>query len=317
MEPARIVVVGSSNTDFVMRVPQLPEKGETILGTGLSIGGGGKGANQAVAAARLGAQVTFVAKLGDDTNGQRALSSYKDEGVDTRHILWDLEEPSGIAMILVDSSGENMIAVAPGANRRLMPADIASAEEAIKNSDCLLIQLEVPIDTVAEAVSVARRHAVRVVLNPAPATRLNRSVLGMVDVLTPNMSEAAGLSGQAVTGPGDAARAARQLANQGSTAVVITLGAQGALAYNRGEATWVPAYRVEEVDSTAAGDAFSAALAVALARGLSLLDSARYANAVGGLTVTKPGAMASLPREPEVRAFLASSGPQPEPVQIR
>jgi ribokinase len=317
MDVPRVVVVGSSNTDFVLRVPHLPGRGETVLSTDLSVGGGGKGVNQAVAAARLGAHVTLVARVGDDVTGRKALHDIKHEGVEVRDIRLTRSGSSGIAMILVDPAGENMIAVAAGANLALSPADIVRAESAIKMSDCVLIQLEIPLESVVAAASMARRHAVRVVLNPAPAAKLDPSLLAMVDVLTPNTSEAASLANETVANPAEAARAAQRLCDLGARAVVITMASQGALVFAQGEAVLIPAFRVKEVDSTAAGDAFSAALAVALARGLSLIEAAQQASAAGALTVTKLGAMASLPSEAEIREFLASYGMPPGPIPMK
>jgi ribokinase len=299
----RIVVVGSSNTDMVVRVPHLPAAGETVLGGSFVMSAGGKGANQAVAAARLGANVALVARVGQDLFGEAALTGFRREGVETRFIMVDPEAASGIALICVDASGENSIAVAPGANARLSPDDIVHARQTIETADALLLQLEVPLETVLVAAETAHRAGVRVILNPAPApsSPLPARLLACVDVLTPNESEAAILSGETVVRE----QQARLLIEQGAAAVVITLGAQGALAVTVDAAQHVPGFSVKAVDTTAAGDAFNGGLAIALADGMPLAEAARFANACGALAATRLGAQPSLPTASEVQAFLA------------
>ncbi len=298
-----IVVVGSSNTDMVVRLPRLPAKGESIIGSEFIMPAGGKGANQAVAAARLGARVTFVARLGADIFGDKALAGFTREGLVTDFITRDAEAPSGVALIFIDANGDNMLAVAPGANARLSPADVDRAASAIASADALVLQLETPLDTVAHALRLARRHGVRTVLNPAPAQLLSADLLQLVDVLTPNEHEAALLCGDATLTP---SLAARRLIAMGVGAVVVTLGADGALIVTPQREDHAPGYPVTAVDTTAAGDAFTAALACALARGEPLFAAARYANVVGALTVTKMGAQPSLPTLADVRTFLAA-----------
>ncbi len=303
MQP-KIVVVGSSNTDMVVRLPRLPAKGESIIGGEFFMPAGGKGANQAVAAARLGAQVTFVARLGADLLGDKALSSLQSEGMDTRFIVRDPDVPSGVALIIVDKNGDNILAVAPGANARLSPANVERAAVIIAAADALVLQLEIPLDAVQRALSIARRHGVRTVLNPAPAQPLPADVLALVDVLTPNEHEATLLCGE----PGQTIeQAARLLLAMGVGTVVATLGDKGALiaTHECEEETRVPGFKVKAVDTTAAGDAFTAALACALARGDALPAAVRFANAVGALTVTKMGAQPSLPTATEVQTFIA------------
>ncbi len=300
----RVVVIGSANTDFVVQVAQLPARGETVLGGRFLTARGGKGANQAVAAARLGAQVTFVARLGQDNLGREAAQAYQEEGIYTGFLAWDESEPSGVALILVDQGGENMIAVAPGANARLSPADVQAAEEAIRAAECVLLQLEIPLATVEAAVELARRYERRVILNPAPAARLPASLLNKVSLLTPNQTEAQTIAGLAAALPPE--ETARRLAEAtGVKEIVLTLGSQGCLVASQGQAQRVPAFPVEPVDTTAAGDAFNGALAVALARGLGLLEAARFANAAGALAATRPGAQPSLPRLAEVERLIA------------
>lgn len=300
----KVVVIGSANTDFVVQMEELPARGETVLGGKFLTARGGKGANQAVAAARLGAEVTFVARLGQDNLGREAAEAYHAEGIHTDTLVWDHEAPSGVALILVNKKGENMIAVAPGANGRLSPADIQAAEEAIRAADCVLLQLEIPMEAVQAAVALAHRHGKRVILNPAPAASLSPHLLKMVDVLTPNETEAKALAGV----QGDAAPEviAIQLSQKtGVRTIVMTLGFQGALVLDGGQASRVPAFRITPVDTTAAGDAFNGALAVVLARGESIVEAARYGCAAGALSATRPGAQPSLPTEEEVQMLLA------------
>ena len=298
---ARIVVVGSSNTDMVVRVPHLPAAGETVLGGTFVMAAGGKGANQAVAAARLEAGVTLVARVGQDLFGEAALTGLRREGIDTRFITVDPEAASGIALIYVDASGENSIAVAPGANARLSPDDILHARQTIETADALLLQLEVPLETVLAAAETAHRAGVRVILNPAPSSPLPARLLPCLDVLTPNESEAAFLSGEAGAGE----RQAQRLIEQGAGTVIVTLGAQGALVATSDDAQQVPSFAVKALDTTAAGDAFNGGLAVGLADGMPLAEAARFANACGALAAMRLGAQPSLPTASEVRAFLA------------
>jgi ribokinase len=301
----RVVVVGSANTDFVVRVPRLPTPGETVLGGAFATAAGGKGANQAVAAARLGAAVTFVARLGRDAWGDAALAGYAAEGIECHHLTRDEAHASGVALIVVDARGENLIAVAPGANAALRPGHVAAAEAAIREADVLLAQLEVPLETVAAAVALARRHGVRVVLNPAPAQPLPDTLVAGV-VLTPNETEAARLLGEGV-GPEpnrSAEAAAGRLLARGAEAVVVTLGARGALVATAAGSRPVPGFRVEAVDTTAAGDAFNGALAAALARGEALEAAVREACAAGAVAATRAGAQPSLPRPVDLRLLL-------------
>jgi ribokinase len=302
----KIVVVGSANTDMVVSVDHLPKPGETVLGGRFFSVQGGKGANQAVAAARLGAEVTFVARLGRDDLGRAAADAYRADGINLDYLIWDDAVPSGVALILVNAAGENIIAVAAGANGQLSPADVKAAEAAIRQADVLLIQLEIPLSTVQAAAQLARQYGVRVVLNPAPAAALPPELLALVDVLTPNETEAAILTqGFAQGNAADPLDLAQQLqAISGVATIVMTLGSQGALLLDGGRATIIPTHRVKPVDTVAAGDAFNGALAVALGRGDALTDAIRFANAVGAISVTRAGAQTSLPTLDEVTAFL-------------
>lgn len=307
---ARIVVVGSANVDLVAQTPHLPEPGETVLGSGFMTAMGGKGANQAVGAARLGAAVTFVARVGDDAFGQQCLAAYAREGIDTRYVNITPETPTGIALIAVAADGENTIIVASGANMTLTPDDVARAEPAFQGADVLVLQLEVPLETSIAAARLAHRHNLRVVLNPAPAQRLPDELLREIDIITPNRIELAQmmrLSEAEVQALPDAELAHTAL-KLGPPAVVITLGAEGALVADSGGWIRVPAFEVRAVDTTAAGDAFNAGLAVALARGADLVDAVRYANACGALAATKLGAQPSLPTGAEVERLLHTVG---------
>jgi ribokinase len=297
MPRPKIVVVGSANTDMVVRTDHLPTPGETVLGGKFIMTAGGKGANQAVAAARLGAEVTFVARLGRDVFGDRSLAGYQAEGINTAYIVRDDEEASGVALIVVDAAAENIIAVAPGANGRLSPDDVRAAERAIVVADGILLQLEIPLETVRAAIELARRHHVRVILNPAPARALPDEMLSAVDVLTPNENEAARMLGEQVDAPLEA------LIARGVRHIVMTCGAEGCAVISKGERQRVAGFQVEAIDTTGAGDCFNAALAVALARGQTLTDAAQYANAAAALAVTHFGAQIAMPTDEEVREF--------------
>lgn len=299
---AKIVVVGSSNTDMVAMAGHIPAPGETVMGARFFTAAGGKGANQAVAAARLGADVTIIACVGDDAFGQAAVEGFKAEGIDTRHIVVDPDTPSGIALITVDAKGENAITVAPGANARLTPAHVRSAEGAIREADALLLQLEIPLDAVAAAAAIARDADTLVILNPAPVPDggLPPELLAITDVLVPNETEAAKLAGQSGLNAEDAVRA---LLRAGCRRVVVTLGSRGALAANSDATFAIPSPKVEAVDTTAAGDAFCGALAVALAEGQRFEDAVRFAVKAAALGVTAAGAQPSLPSRRAVEEF--------------
>jgi len=302
----KITVIGSLNIDLVVQVPRMPAPGETIAGHGFHIIPGGKGANQAVAAAKLGAQVTMVGRVGDDSFGQMQRRGMEALGIRIEFLITDEEEPTGTALIMVDAQGQNSIVVVSGANGRLTPADVEAARPAIGASDAVLLQLENPISTVQHAAEVARELGVPVVLNPAPAPRqqLSRQLLRNVDYLIPNEFEATALAGIQVTSQDSAKRAAAYLRAQGVETVILTLGAQGALAISPQGTIYAPAFSVQAVDTTAAGDAFVAAFGVALCEGQPLPEALRFANAAGALTVTRLGAQPSLPSREEVEAFL-------------
>lgn len=303
MDTGRVVVVGSSNTDMIVRTQRLPLAGETVLGEDLVTAAGGKGANQAVAAARLGAEVAFVARLGCDNLAEASLLNFRREGMDVRYVFQDDQAPSGVALIIVGLNGQNIIAVSPGANRRLSPGDVEMAAGEFKRAKVVLLQLETPLETVQTAARLGRAAGARVILNPAPASPLPDELFRLVDILTPNESEAFLLSGESTP-----EAAAASLLKCGPETVIITLGEAGALVAEKGRAMQrVAGFRVEAVDTTAAGDAFNGGLAAALARGEALPEAVRYAHAVAALSVTRLGAQPSLPRADEVMQFLVGS----------
>lgn len=302
----RVLVVGSSNTDMIIRVPRIPRPGETVLGGAFAMAGGGKGANQAVAAARAGGRVSFVARVGDDVFGDRALADLGAAGIDTRFVFRTPGTASGIALISVDDRGENSISVASGANALLSPADIERAAEAFASADILLLQLESPLETVEAAVGEATKRGVPVILNPAPARPLDDDLLRLIAILTPNESEAEVLSGIAAADEGGAMRAAARLRERGPRAVVITLGERGVYASAPEFEGPIPASSVRPVDSTAAGDVFNGALAVALAESKPLTAALRFAQAAAAISVTRLGAQPSAPTRAEIDAFLAA-----------
>jgi ribokinase len=305
---ARIVVAGSANVDLVVRTPHIPRPGETVLGRDFVTALGGKGANQAVGAARLGAKVIFLARVGKDSFGTQCLEGYEKEGINTSYITLDPDEATGVALISVANDGENSIAVASGANMRLTPELIQAASEAFVGADGLLLQLEIPVESVIEAARLGRKNGVPVVLNPAPAQALPSDLLNVIDVLTPNRIELAqllGISEDDVMGMDDE-RLAKSALGLGVPSAVITLGKEGALAAGSWGWARVPSFLVDAVDTTAAGDAFNAGLTVALGRGMTdLPEATRYACACGALATTRFGAQPSLPYEKDVQRLLA------------
>jgi ribokinase len=261
---------------------------------------GGKGANQAVAAARLGGNVTFVAKLGNDIFGSQAFAHLEKEGIDCRHIRTDPSAASGVALITVDQRGENSIVVAPGANALLSAADIIAAQEAIQQSDIILVQLEIPLETVEYLIQLAAERSKRVILNPAPARELPNSLLKQLALITPNATEAELLTGIPVRDPATASQAAKVLGEKGVPIVIITLGGNGALVWDGKTSTHLLPPPVKAVDTTAAGDIFNGALAVALGEGMDLPEAVAFANQAAALSVTRLGAQTSAPRRSEV-----------------
>ena len=299
MKPS-IVVIGSSNTDMVIQADHLPAPGETIIGGKFFMNAGGKGANQAVAASRLGGNVTFIAKTGNDSLGEQAFQLFKSENINTSHILRDPQLPSGVALITIDKHGENNIVVASGANSSLLPEDLVDAEQVIKTAAVVLMQLEIPLATVEYISHFAARAGVKFILNPAPACQLSDSILEGLFLLTPNENEAGILTGVSVIDLDTAKEAAQKIIERGVRNVIITLGAKGALILSKGVFTHVPSMPVKAVDTTAAGDVFNGALAVALAEGNDFLQATEFACKAAAISVTRLGALQSAPTIEEV-----------------
>ena len=299
----QILVVGSSNTDMVIKAAHLPRPGETILGGTFFMNPGGKGANQAVAIARLGGSVTFICKTGSDIFGHQSQQLFEEEGINTSYVFSDSGNPSGVALITVDEKAENCIVVASGANANLLPSDLEKAEEAIERADLVLMQLEVPMETVCFVADIAWQKGKKVILNPAPAHPLPADLLRHLYLITPNETEAEMITGVKITDESSAGEAARALSGMGVQHVIITLGSKGALIYSNGKAEMVPALKVEAVDTTAAGDVFNGALTVALSEGRSLKEAARFACKASAISVTRVGAQSSAPYRNEVDIF--------------
>lgn len=295
-----IVVVGSLNMDLVVRSERHPRPGETLLGSDFRTFPGGKGANQAVAAARVGGIVSMVGRVGTDDFGSALLANLASNGVNATSVLRDAEAATGVALITVSHDGQNTIIVSPGANGRLAPVDIANAAQAFEGAGVLLLQLEIPVPAVIRAVEEGRRRGITVILNPAPAQALDESLLRMVDILVPNQHELALLTGES-----DLETAVTAMQAMGVRTAIVTLGGDGVLIAEGSDRTHLPAHTVEVVDTTAAGDAFVGAFGVALAQGRSLIEAARWGSAAGAIAVTRAGAQPSLPSRSEVEAMLA------------
>lgn len=298
----KILVVGSANMDMVISAPHFPQPGETIAGYGFMTNHGGKGANQAVAAARLGAKTAFVGKVGDDQFGQAMTTMMNKEGIDTSALSTANNVPTGVALITTVPNGENTIIIEPGANAQLTPEDIEQAETLFKDAGIVLMQLETPIPTLAKAAELAKQNGAYVVLNPAPApvTPLPSALLQNVDMLIPNETEAAAISGVAVTDDGDIPLAMERLHSMGIKDVIITLGSKGACASTGGKCVKVEAVKVDAVDTTAAGDTFCGALCTALLQGKDLEDAMHYGCKAAAISVTRRGAQMSMPRKEEI-----------------
>lgn len=295
-----ITVIGSSNTDLVVQTPSFPKPGETIMGDAFNTFAGGKGANQAVAAARLGGDVSFIAKVGQDDFGDAAIKGFENDHINTKFIYRDETQPSGVAIIMIDSSGENVIVVSPGANNELKPDDIDMASEAIVQTDMVLVQLEIPIETVSRVLYLATEKGKKVVLNPAPASILEDDLFTMIYVITPNETEVELLTSIKVTDEASASRAASVLLKKGVQNVLITLGEKGAFFKNDIEEFLVPTTEVEVIDTTGAGDTFNGALTVALSEGKSWREAIAFANSAAGISVSRLGAQASVPYKKEL-----------------
>jgi ribokinase len=307
----RVTVMGSYVADLAFRIERLPTWGETRMGESFQLGPGGKGSNQAVAAARAGAHVSFISKLGSDPFGEIARTLYREEGIDTQYIF-SSPNPTGAAAILIDAAkGENAIVVVPGACFELTPAEVDQATALIAASAIFVAQLELPLLTVEHGLTLAHSHRVLTILNPAPAASLPSSIYPLCDYLTPNETEASTLTGIAVTDLASAEEAATALLARGVRNIILTLGAQGALIKNSTLTHHVPVVDAGPVvETTGAGDAFNGGLATALAEGMDIIAATRFACAVGGISVTRPGTAPSMPRRPEINALLTHLGPR-------
>lgn len=298
---AKIVVVGSFNMDLTSYMERLPRLGETIHGRHFQTGPGGKGSNQAIAAARLNADVTFVGRIGTDIFGDSAVAQWEKDGINTRYVLRDAEVPTGVAPIWVeDSTGRNAIVIASGANLKLTPEDVDASAEAVARADVLVTQLEISLDSAAYALKLAKQSGVRTILNPAPAAALPDDIIALADIITPNETELEVLS--RLSGS-DVESAARLLLKRDDQVIIVTLGEQGAQVVTKTGSVRIPAFPVQAVDTTGAGDCFTGALAVALAEAQPMNEAVRFANAAAALCVTKPGTAASMPTRAEVEAL--------------
>ncbi len=290
-----IVVVGSSNTDMVIKCEHLPAPGETILGGNFFMNAGGKGANQAVAAARLNGDVTFIAKVGNDVFGKQAIDLFKNENINVDYVFTDGKNPSGVALINVDAKGENCIAVAQGANGNLLVNDLINLSSVLEKADIILVQLEIPIETIEYVAAIAKQNNKTFIVNPAPACKLSDELLSKISIITPNEKEAEMLTGILINNIDSAKLAAKFLASKGIPIVIITLGAEGALLYQNDEFNVIPSHKVNAIDTTAAGDVFNGALAVSISEKNNLIDAVKFANYAAAVSVTRLGAQGSAP----------------------
>jgi len=300
MNRKNIVVIGSTNMDMVVKASHMPRPGETVLGGSFFMNPGGKGANQAVAIARLGGEVTFLSKIGNDIFGAQSIELFNSEGINSDYLLRDEEYPSGVALITVDKDGENSIVVAPGSNSNLSSTDIKNALDQIVSPDFIVLQLEIPLETVKFAINYAHTKGIKTVLNPAPADPDISDIFDKVDYITPNKSEAELLSDVTITNLKTAEQAARSLQKMGLKRIVITLGMDGAVILEDDHFEAIPGVKVVAVDSTAAGDTFSGALVVALSEDKGLPDAVRFACQASAITVTRVGAQSTIPNRQEL-----------------
>jgi len=299
----RIAIVGSYATGLTLKVKRLPSPGETVLASGYRVDYGGKGSNQAVGCARLGTEVTFIARIGKDNFGEMARQLYRAEGINVEFVQESTEHPTGVGFILVEEgTGNNCIALDPGANEFLSTGDVVQCDAALKNAAVVLTQLEIPVAAAEAALASGRRNGATTILNPAPVRQLPASVLQLVDVLTPNQTEAKVLTGRTAN-EADPEHMARDLIRAGVKNVVMTLGERGALVVTESSSKHIPAMQMHAVDTTGAGDAFNAGLATALANGEALESAVEFAVVTGGLAVTKEGVIPSLPTRAEVMKF--------------
>jgi len=304
----KIVVVGSYNVDITLQTERFPEAGETVLGKSITFSHGGKGANQAVAAARAGANVSFIARVGDDEYGRKAMIDLKKEHINTDGVIWDSSTPTGMASITVNNQGENCIVAVSGANARLSPHDIDQNKDLIHAADVLLIQLETPLATIEKAIRIAHENKVCVILDPAPAQKIKPEILSMVSMITPNKGETEFLTGRKITDEDSLKKAANHLLSMGIKVVIITLGEEGIYWATREEHKKIPACQVRTIDSTGAGDVFNGVLAARYLPDKShLVKAAIYAVAAASLSVTKKGTQSAIPKAFEIDQFMKRS----------
>ncbi|WP_447871400.1 ribokinase [Serratia fonticola] len=308
METAKLVVLGSINADHILNINQFPQPGETVIGQQYKVAFGGKGANQAVAAGRSGADIAFIACVGADDIGERIRQQLATDRIDTQPIEAIADSTTGVALIFVNAEGENVIGIDAGANAAVTPEYLNRYRQQVIDADALLMQLESPLETVIAAAKLAKQHQTQVILNPAPACELPDELLAMVDMITPNETEAQRLTGIAVNNDVDAERAASILHDKGIGCVIITLGSRGVWLSENGKGKLVPGFKVNAVDTIAAGDTFNGALVTALLEGKVMSDAVRFAHAAAAIAVTRPGAQPSVPWREEIDAFLQQQG---------
>lgn len=304
MATGKLVVLGSINADHILNIEQFPRPGETVIGKQYKVAFGGKGANQAVAAGRSGADIAFIACVGADDIGERVCQQLASDRIDTQPIEAIADSTTGVALIFVNAEGENVIGIDAGANAAVTPDYLARYQQKVIDADALLMQLESPLETVIAAASLAKQHQTQVILNPAPARELPDDLLATIDMITPNETEAQRLTGIAVNDDNDAARAAQALHDKGIATVIITLGSRGVWLSENGNGKLVPGFKVKAVDTIAAGDTFNGALVTALLEGKTMADAVRFAHAAAAIAVTRPGAQPSVPWREEIDAFL-------------
>lgn len=308
METAKLVVLGSINADHILNINQFPQPGETVIGQQYKVAFGGKGANQAVAAGRSGADIAFIACVGADDIGERIRQQLATDRIDTQPIEAIADSTTGVALIFVNAEGENVIGIDAGANAAVTPEYLNRYRQRVIDADALLMQLESPLETVIAAAKLAKQHQTQVILNPAPACELPDELLAMIDMITPNETEAQRLTGIAVNNDADADRAANILHDKGIGCVIITLGSRGVWLSENGKGKLVPGFKVKAVDTIAAGDTFNGALVTALLEGKVMSDAVRFAHAAAAIAVTRPGAQPSVPWREEIDAFLQQQG---------
>jgi ribokinase len=305
---AKLAVLGSINADHILNLAHFPRPGETVIGKQYQIAFGGKGANQAVAAGRAGADIAFIACVGADDIGERIRQQLQQDRIDTAPVETVADESTGVAMIFVNGEGENNIGIYSGANAALTPARVAQHQQVIADADALLMQLESPLESVLAAAKIARAQQTQVILNPAPATALSDELLALIDIITPNETEAEILTGIAVKSDEDAARAAAALHAKGIATVLITLGGRGVWLSEQGNGVRIPGFSVQAIDTIAAGDTFNGAFITARLEGVPMHDAVRFAHAAAAIAVTRPGAQPSVPWRTEIDAFLQQQG---------